>query len=71
MGLNPIAQQLENARLLDQRRQVQIATQVDVINRLLDGETFTSVNEMMIEGIAKLTVERDEARRELAELRKK
>lgn len=60
---------LEEARLLDLRRQAQIASQVDIINRLLEGQTFDEVHRSLVTQIGTLTVERDEAKAEISRLR--
>lgn len=60
---------VDEARLLDLRRQAQIANQVDIINRLLEGETFSEVQRSQVAQIGTLTVALNEAKAEIAALR--
>ncbi len=58
---------LEEARLLDQRRQVQITNQLHTIDRLMDNSDTLQELRILHELLATIQVERDEALRELRE----
>lgn len=61
---------LEEARLLDLRRQAQIQSQIEIINRLSGGATPARELKRLASELADAQVEKDEAQRQLEELRK-